>query len=338
MRAIWTYLCIAVIVAVLGLLCVTKPDAAGVGNAERISEVAAPQGMPSISDPLAPAHYEEPRPAQLPLPVPNAAFLDSCDDSSEDDDLERLASGPLAAIRIEGNERRTTEEILKVIRTEIDRVADPNLIKADIRTLLGKRWFFSVEARVARSKAGPVLVFRVLEKPILEKVTYIGNKKFKERVLADLTGLKAGSGYDVGTNRESARRIESHYRDRGYFHTKVTLEKGDSPDDREVVFRVDEGPKAAMAKIRFEGNRSVPEHVLQLQLKEKMPVVWLGTGRRESSKISDGIRAMEQYYRNLGFFDVKITYREQDIRSRAELLFIIDEGACEEFRNVEFNE
>jgi signal transduction histidine kinase len=92
---------------------------------------------------------------------------------------------------------------------------------------------------------------------MLQKVTYTGNKKIKEKALADLTGLKVGSGYDVGANRESARRIESHYREKGYIHVKVELEKGDSPEDREVVFKIDEGPKVVVTKIDFKGNKFV---------------------------------------------------------------------------------
>ena len=66
-----------------------------------------------------------------------------------------------------------------------------------------------MEAKITQSKAGPVLVFTVQERPVLQKVTYVGNNKIKEKALADLTGLKVGGAYEVGANRESARRIDS---------------------------------------------------------------------------------------------------------------------------------
>src|SRR5579872_117190 len=181
-----------------------------------------------------------------------------------DIDIEDLTE-PLAAIVIEGNKTIKTEEITKLLKTRAGRVLDAKLAREDVRTLHNKRWFFNVEMRIARSKQGPVLVFKVVERPMLQKVAYVGNKKIKEKALAELTGLKVGGPYDVGSNKESARRIESHYHEKGYLHAKVELEKGASPEEREVVFKIEEGPKVVVRKISFEGNKFVSGPVLKTQ-------------------------------------------------------------------------
>jgi len=281
---------------------------------------------------LEPASAQDPKFDKLGGPKSESARFEG------DDDQELLTSGALAAIVIEGNKTIKTEQIMKEIKTRVGRVADSNLIKEDIRTLVKKRWFFTVETRVAPSKAGPVLVFRVVEKPMLQKVTYIGNKKFKEKVLADLTGLKVGSGYDVGANRESARRIESHYREKGYIHVKVELEKGDSPEDREVVFKIEEGPKVVVTKIDFKGNKFVESGVLRQHVKTKKQILWLFGGKYDPASIPEDIAGLKQYYHDLGYFDVQITDEERvsEDKANVHIRYVIEEGVRFKIRNIEF--
>jgi len=260
-------------------------------------------------------------------PAPSAA---------EETDEDLLSSAPLSAIVIEGNQRIKTEVILKLIKTSVGQMADPLLIKEDIRTLLKRRWFLTIETRIARSKAGPALVFRVVEKPILEKVTFIGNEKFDDAALSELTGLRPGSGYDVGSNRESARRIEASYCGAGHRYALVTLEKGDSADDREVVFHITEGPKVHVTKISFEGNRSVPAWLLRMRIKSATSIV--SDGLSNPDTISEVVAGVKQYYHDLGYFDVQITSREivSDDRARVHLQFVIEEGERFRIRNITF--
>ncbi len=252
-------------------------------------------------------------------------------------DLEQL-SEPLAEIVVEGNKTIKTEEIIKLLKTRKGRVADKNQIKEDKRTLISKRWFFTVEATIKQSTAGPVLVFKVQERPVLQKVTYVGNKKIKEKALADLTGLKVGGAYEVGANRESARRIENHYREKGYLHVKVELEKGDSPQDREVVFKIEEGPKVVVTKISFSGNKFVSGGVLKTHVKTKTRILWLFGGKYDPATIPEDVKALRDYYQELGFFDVRVTPREAESEDHANIHieYVVDEGVRYKIRNIEF--
>jgi len=76
----------------------------------------------------------------------------------------------LSAILIEGNETIETKEVLKLITTQAGRPVDSKRVKKDVRALINSRRFLSVETRVSESSAGPVLIFRVTEKPVPGKV------------------------------------------------------------------------------------------------------------------------------------------------------------------------
>lgn len=58
----------------------------------------------------------------------------------------------------------------------------------------------------------------------------------------------------VRANHEAVNRIEREYKDKGYYFVKVSLIKGGSPGDREVIFQIVEGPKVQVKERTFEGN------------------------------------------------------------------------------------
>jgi outer membrane protein insertion porin family len=248
---------------------------------------------------------------------------------------------PLADIVIEGNKAIKTNEIMKLIKSHIGRPYDPKITKEDVRTLVSKRWFFDVEPRIAHSKKGPVLVFRVREKPLLEKITYVGNKKIKVKELTELVeqcGLKVGGGYDISQNREAVHRILTNYREKGFRHATVELEKGDSLEDREVVFKIVEGPKVKVSRIVFSGNKDFSSAVLKTQVKTKTEILWLFGGKYDPSSIQEDLTALRQYYMELGYFDVRIRHEEHVSKDKAKVTFkyLIEEGMRYKVRNIEF--
>jgi outer membrane protein insertion porin family len=252
-------------------------------------------------------------------------------------------NGPIDKIIIEGNKTIKTEEIKKLIKTREGRVADSKQIREDVRTLVAKRWFFDVEPRIAQSKdgTGNVLVFRVNERPMVKKITFIGNKKIKEKALNEvisMNGLKVNGGYDVGANREAVHRILSLYQEKGYQHVTVELEKGDSPEDREVVFKIDEGPKVVINKISFVGNSYFSTAVLKTQIKTKKVILWFFGGKFDRSSVDEDVHLLGQYYRDLGFFDVQIRPKvsESADKSKIHVEYIIEEGVRFKVRNIEF--
>jgi outer membrane protein insertion porin family len=255
-------------------------------------------------------------------------------------EIEEL-SDPLAKIVIEGNKAIKTDQIMKLIKSRVGRPFDPKVTKEDVRTLVSKRWFFDVETRISHSKQGPVLVFRVRERPLVEKITYDGNNKIKEKELKDLAdqcGLKVGGGYDMGQNREAVHRILSNYHEKGYRYATVELEKGDKPEDREVVFKIVEGPKVVVSKISFSGNKFFASSVLKTQVKTKTEILWLFGGKFDPLSIPEDISALKTYYIDLGYFDVQIKHEEHlsENKAKVNIEYIIEEGMRYKVRNIEF--
>lgn len=245
---------------------------------------------------------------------------------------------PLADVLIEGNKTIHADEIFKKIKTKAGRLPDPKLIKEDVAALYKSRWFLQVEPHISRNDKGPVLIFKVIERPMLKSVEYKGNKKIKTKELAELTGLKEGGAFDVGANKESARRIESHYREKGFLWAEVTLEKGEDPGDREVVFAINEGPKVHVDKITFSGNKDISSGILQTHLKTKTRKFWLLGGKFDPTTIPEDVVSLKEYYHNLGYFDVAITPKRglSENKASVHIDYQIEEGVRFKVRNVAF--
>ncbi len=248
------------------------------------------------------------------------------------------AETPLAEVRIEGNVTIQERAISRHIKTRPGRPYDGKQVREDIKALLATRWFASVDPLMRPTDEGPVLIFRVVEKPIVQKVEYQGNKKIKTKQLAAITGIKRGSPYDISANRESSRRIEQHYHEKGYPFATVELAKGNSSDEREVIFQINEGPRVRVTSISYHGNDAVSGQVLNMKLKTKKAVLWYFGGNYDASTVPDDIAAIKKYYQDIGYFDVQVQDKvsTNDDRSRIYIEYFIDEGQRYKVANVEF--
>jgi len=240
-------------------------------------------------------------------------------------------------IRIEGNETIPESVILQKIQSQPQRSISERLIREDKRSLMSTRWFFSVTERIDETPQGLILVFTVHERPIVQRVEFLGNKKIKLKHLKAWTGLKAGSPFDHIANREAVHRIEQEYKDKGYYFVQVALVKGGQPGEREVVFRITEGPKVQVKERTFEGNKFWTDGDLRKNLISKEAFLIFG-GLYNPDTIPSDIEAVKQYYRGVGFFDVEVSGVPlfSDDKSDVNLHFTINEGRRYAVREIRF--
>ena len=246
---------------------------------------------------------------------------------------------PLFEVVIEGNSTIPETEIAKHIKTRAGRIVTQKQIKDDVDALVRTRWFASVEPSVRRTDDGVVLVFRILERPIVRRVEYKGLKKVKQKVFDNMTQLKSGSPFDVGANRECARRIEEYYHEKGFAFATVELEKGNDRDDREVVFAIVEGPKVHVTSVQFDGNKVFYDGILKTKTRTKTRILGVFGGKYDPTTIKDDVEGIKQYYHSLGYFDIEVKPREvfSDDKAKLQIHYDIDEGIRYKIRNIELS-
>ena len=260
-------------------------------------------------------------------------------------------SKPVAAVRIEGLETIPAAVLLQKVSVRVGRPVSEADTRADVKTLYATKWFSMVRPEVRDSPGGPVVVYRVKELPILGGVQYLGNEKISDAQLARVTGLKPGSPYNVTFNRDAAEQIRRFYVEKGYRAATCGLERGDSPEDRTVVFRIDEGPKVRVAHVEIRGNETYTDAILKrgLATTPALPVIpTLGPldsprvprlplfGLFDPQTVPRDEAALTDYYKGLGFFDVRVIadVRPNDDGSRVFVTFEVEEGPQYRVRNV----
>lgn len=229
-------------------------------------------------------------------------------------------------ILVEGNTTIETGAVLAHVKSQRGRPADERIIKEDLRSLYGTRWFYSVERRYRMTKDGLVLVFRVVERPVVKSVQIKGNNKVREKTLRKQINIEAGSPYDVGMNQSAARAIERYYQEKKSCpHVKVTLESGGDPNDRDVIFAIDEGDRVVVSSVNFLGNESFSGALLKTKLKSKTAFLGMTLfgGKYDESTLPDDLASLKDYYNSLGYFDVKV---EKDVKLAPNHFHLIPEN------------
>jgi beta-lactamase regulating signal transducer with metallopeptidase domain len=238
------------------------------------------------------------------------------------------------AIVVEGNTTIPTPAILQKLKTQPGRKATEGQISEDLRALIRTRWFFTVEPKYRRIDKGLVLVIAVIERPLVDSVTYLGANEIKIKKLTEETGLKVGQPYDTSANQIAAKRLENFYHQKGYTEATVDLIKGDKPDQRDVIFRIHEGVSQKVIWRYFVGNSAVSGERLATELKTP-PAYVFNFGTFDPNNLSEDVARIRKYYENLGYLDatVKPTVEYSKDRKWVYLRYTVHEGRHCKIRN-----
>ncbi len=269
------------------------------------------------------------------------ALDESIPDIAADEEAELSAdeflNETIVDVVVEGRETIAEHAIQHYLKVKKGRVVTPREVQEDVAALRKTHWFSSVRPIYRRTPDGLILVYEVRERPIIRTVRFIGNKKIKTGELEAHTGLRVNQPFDVSLNREAVARIKSLYLEKGYRNAAVEMTKGSDPLDREVIIAITEGPKTRVHWREFEGNTFASDAVLRTKLASKTAIFWVFGGIYDPQIVANDVITLTQYYNNLGFFDVKVTSREEvsDDQKGATITFIVEEGTRYTVRNVD---
>lgn len=266
-----------------------------------------------------------------PLPLPPVA--------AETAAAKANPADVIVEVRIEGNHATDVSKLPKLV-TRAGQIFDSQTIEDDVRTLHRSRKFVDVHPKYVRVAEGTVVIFQVVERPMLRYVRYVGNDRVTTRSLRKQAEIDVGDAMDPYVVEEARRRIESHYHEKGFETARVTTVEGDKAGDKGAVFLIDEGLNRKALWTSFVGNTIATDARLLTQIKSKPGVFWLIGGNVDREVIEQDVETLTAYYRSLGFFQAKVG-REVEVvheghRAWTHLTFVINEGPRYTVRNVSF--
>ncbi|MBN2559305.1 MAG: outer membrane protein assembly factor BamA [Phycisphaerae bacterium] len=191
----------------------------------------------------------------------------------------------------------------------------------------------------AREEDGElVLVFVVRERPFVTEIDFVGNSKFKAGDLLDEIELSIGSPISDYLITEARREIERKYKEAGYYHATVEVDREVLRDERRVLFRISEGPRIKVRHIRCEGNTAFSDRELRSKI-ETATYIWLfRTGAFDDETAQRDAATLKQYYVDHGYLNAQVGYRVELAENGKDMtvIFQVDEGLLHYIKSIRY--
>lgn len=235
----------------------------------------------------------------------------------------------ISQINVEGLQRIDEAYVRNQIRTQPGQSYSTDQLQRDIAALLRTGRFIDVDAEPRLVNGQVVLTLRLVEKPQVETIEFIGNDKFEDKQLLDELTFAVGDPLDLFDVRQGRRAIERKYQEEGFAFVEVGVDEEVMRDEQRVVYTIVENQQVRTKKIIFDGNVTYDDAELGLKIETKPYFPIFRAGDYDPERAERDAATLQQYYQDRGFLDAEVSYEAefQDIeREDLHLVFRINEG------------
>jgi len=196
---------------------------------------------------------------------------------------------------------------------------NPALLDQSIRALYSTGYFEFVEARVDKAQNQTVdVVFELVSKYTIERIRFLGNDKYTDSRLASKAEVETGKSLDEYLVSVGADNIAAYYVEKGFPDVEVDyrIQRDEQTGYAVVSYDVDEGGKARIDEILFEGNEAFSDKKLlkELETSKHGWLSWLtGSGKFDEKKFKEDITTLRKFYSDSGFLDCEINEEKVSI-------------------------
>ena len=198
------------------------------------------------------------------------------------------------------------------------------------RRLYALDFFTSILPEAVRPDAGEgvIIRFTVEERPTVDEVQFIGNRRIRTSDLLDQVLLTDGDMITLAKRQLDEQAIIDLYLERGYPDIDVTsrVENDDSGVQTEtrLIFTISEGQQVTVREINFSGNNFASASTLRGQMDTKQQSIFNSGVYQDRILEEDRIRITD-YYRERGYVDAQVVDVVQDTErdEESERTFLI---------------
>lgn len=219
---------------------------------------------------------------------------------------------PVDSIVVEGNSRIDTAAITALITAKAGSTVSAADIDRDVVALFKSERFQDVQVDYEERDGKQVLVYRVVEQPLVRSIKYTGYDELGEDKLKPAVTQRAPALYNQAAIDKSVVALKKLYAEEGFFAATITPKfEVKAPETEGVLtFAISEGEKVLIKAIRFEGN-SVFERDDLLEMMETKEKFWLtswitGRGAYQPETLERDLEIIADRYFDLGYIQIKI--------------------------------
>jgi len=233
-------------------------------------------------------------------------------------------------ISIKGNKRLSADSIIVFSKVEIGSDYNSNSLNLILKNLYETNFFKQVTLNVDNN----TLIINVIENPIIEDLVINGIKSKKiSKLLIDSMILKSRKSYDESIFLKDVNSIKNSMKSSGYYFSdiKTSVIKNEEQNTIRIIYDIDLGEKAKIGEIVFLGDKKIKDRKLKNIITSEEYKFWKfisKTTNLDSERINLDKRLLLNYYKNLGFYNVKIndSFVEFKDNNSFKLIFNIESG------------
>jgi outer membrane protein insertion porin family len=246
--------------------------------------------------------------------------------------------GTIADIKIEGIERIEPETVRSYLLLQKGDPFDPERVDASLKALFATGLF----ADVKLDRQGNILVVRVVENPIINRIAFEGNSKLADKDLNGEIQLRPRVVYTRTRVQNDVKRILDLYRRHERFAATVEPKIIQLPENRvDLIFEINEGPSTGVRSINFVGNQEFSDSTLRgvIDTKESRWYRFLTTtDTYDPDRITYDRELLRKYYLSEGYADFRVISAVAELtpdRDGFIVTFTVDEGERYKFGKVD---
>ena len=233
-------------------------------------------------------------------------------------------------VDVTGNKRISKDTIIVLGDIKLNNDYDDLKLNDTLKKLYQTNFFSNISISINQE----ILKISVIENPIIEdvEITGIKNKKILEDISEKLN-LQNRMSFTENLLNKDIELIENIHRSAGYYFVKVTplIEKNDNLNSIRLIIDINQGERAKVKQILFIGDKKIKDKKLLEVIASEEHKFWKFVSRKvylNEGTINLDKRLLENYYKNRGFYNVKIlnSFAALNEEGSFKLVFNIDAG------------
>ncbi|GMV94512.1 MAG: hypothetical protein AMXMBFR82_42900 [Candidatus Hydrogenedentota bacterium] len=213
-------------------------------------------------------------------------------------------------VRIDGLERVSEQLIRSQLEVQPGQTYNQVAISRDIRRLYDTTFFSSIKADAALSGDEVVLTYIVEEKRVISEIKIIGNDKVRDRAIRGVLEWREGDTFLEDGYNEERDAVLNLYQSKGIANTTVDIVVEEvGPSRVRITYVIDEGKKARIRSIAFEGNDALSDRQLRKGMQTKRRWWFIG-GKYDEDKLEADLEGVLDKYGNHGRLEAAVAGTE----------------------------
>ncbi len=250
----------------------------------------------------------------------------------------QLMGGTIAQIAVQGNQRIEPATVRTYIAVQEGDPFNPVAIDQSLKNLFATGLF----ADVSIGRQGDIMIIRVVENPIINRITFEGNDRIDNDEMEPEVQLRPRVVYTRTKVQQDVERILDLYRRSGRFAVTVEPKVIELPQNRvDLVFEINEGDPTYVRKITFVGNEEYSDGELRgvvLTREERWWRFLTSNDTYDPDRLAFDQELLRRFYLSEGYADFEVVSGVAELSPDRQSFFItitVDEGPRYRFGNFD---